>query len=68
MTATHWLHCRHVCNWVREYRMPCTVLKEMPDGRLKVVVFGDRFWAGRQDKSRVRYVSAGRVTEKSQDD
>jgi hypothetical protein len=62
-TATHRLACRHVlgCN-DREYHMPCDVLKTMPDGRLKVRVYGRLFW--REGSSRIRYVSAWRVTPK----
>lgn len=30
--------------------MDCIPLKEMPDGRLKVLVFGDRYWKGHDDK------------------
>lgn len=59
--ATHHLICYHVCRWRKKYAMRCHVLKAMPDGRLKVLVFGDRNWKGREDKSRTRYVEAGRV-------
>jgi hypothetical protein len=33
----------------------------MADGRLKVLVFGDRNWKSREHLSRIRYVEAGRV-------
>ena len=60
--ATHWLLCTHSLNRRSKihYRMPCHVMKAMGDGRLKVMVFGDRYW-GRTDQSRIRYVSADRV-------
>jgi hypothetical protein len=59
--ATHRLICRHVCRWTKTYAMPCHILKPMPDGRLKVLVFGERNWKDREHISRVRYVEAGRV-------
>jgi len=59
--ATHQLICQHVCRWTKTYAMSCHVLKTMPDGRLKVLVFGERNWKGRSHISRVRYVEAGRV-------
>lgn len=59
--ATHYLVCQHVCRWVKTYLMPCHILKGMPDGRLKVLVFGERHWRHREHIKRVRYVEAGRV-------
>ncbi|RMP33715.1 MULTISPECIES: hypothetical protein [Pseudomonas syringae group] len=59
--APHRLICQHVCRWTKTYTMPCQVLKTMPDGRLKVLVFGDRYWKGREHVQRVRDVEAGRV-------
>lgn len=41
--------------------MPCVLLKTMPDGRVKIRVFGDRDWKNTQHLSRIRYVSANRV-------
>ncbi|RMR11244.1 hypothetical protein ALP90_200168 [Pseudomonas amygdali pv. ulmi] len=61
--ATHQLICQHVCRWTKNYVMPCHVLKTMPDGRLKVLVFGDRNWKGREHISRIRYVEAYKVKE-----
>lgn len=60
--ATHRLLCRHVCRWTKEYTMRCHVLKKMADGRLKLLVFGERNWKNTEHVSRVRYVEAGRVT------
>ncbi|KPW63139.1 hypothetical protein ALO80_200027 [Pseudomonas caricapapayae] len=59
--APHRLICQHVCRWTKTYTMPCHVIKAMPDGRLKVLVYGDRYWKGREHVQRVRYVEAGRV-------
>lgn len=58
--ATHWLRCRHVCNWVKEYDMPCIFLKMTRGGNAKVRVFGDRH-RGRRDLSRIRYVDPNRI-------
>ena len=64
--VTHVLHCRH-CVSARncmEYNMDCIVLKEMPNRRLKIVVFGDRYWKDRPDNPRIRYVYDFNVSEK----
>lgn len=59
--ATHHLVCQHVCRWTKTYLMKCHVLKTMPDGRLKVLVFGDRNCKDRDHLSRIRYVEADRI-------
>ncbi len=59
--ATHRLICRHVLRWTKVYGMRCHVLKTMPGDRLKVLVFGERNWKGREHISRIRYVEASRV-------
>ncbi|KPZ24119.1 hypothetical protein [Pseudomonas syringae group genomosp. 3] len=41
--AQHRLICQHVCRWTKTYTMACHVLKTMPNGRVKVLVFGDRY-------------------------
>lgn len=61
VNAPYRLVCQHVCRWRKTYTMPCHILKAMPDGRLKVLVFGDRYWKGREHVQRVRYVEASRV-------
>jgi len=61
--STHWLTCRHqICRNGFDYQMPCDVLKEMPGGRVKVRVYGNRYWGG--SRSRIRYVSKYRVKER----
>jgi len=60
--ATHLLECAHAIGLNRyEYEMRCHVLKTMPDGRVKVLVFGDMYWKRGTDKSRIRYVFKHRV-------
>ena len=60
--ATHKLMCRHVIGPNgRTYYMRCHVLKTMSDGRLKLLVHGDRYWRERRDVMRVRYVEPHRV-------
>ena len=64
-TSTHLLGCRQViCRNGRTYWMHCNILKTMPDGRLKVMVFGDRDHEGYEDKKRIRYVDSWRVKPK----
>jgi hypothetical protein len=43
--------------------MPCNILKTMPDGRVKVEVFGERNWKGMEHKRSVRYVDRSRLIE-----
>ena len=55
------LRCAHAIGGNRRsYRMYCNFIKTMPDGRVKVLVFGDRF-NGHYELSRVRYVKANCV-------
>ncbi len=63
--CTHKLKCRHAIGLHgMNYTMDCIPLKEMPDGRLKVLVFGERYWKGHDEKKRIRYVDSHRVTVK----
>ncbi|MDG6423771.1 hypothetical protein QIT82_gp22 [Pseudomonas phage psageK9] len=62
--ATHRLSCVHRCKWTKYYYMPCHVIKNMPGGRVKVLVFGERNWKGREQISRIRYVEAYKVEVK----
>lgn len=62
--ATHLLHCRHaIGNGGTYYKMRCHILKTMADGRLKLRVYGERYWRHTGDKVRVRYVESSRVSE-----
>lgn len=63
--ATHLLSCVHAIGLLRmEYRMHCHVLKDMGDGRLKILVFGERNWKGKEHISRIRYVPKWRITNR----
>ena len=64
--TTHLLECyQGLCRSGYSYDMFCNVLKTMPDGRLKIRVFGDRYRGRRKlDISRIRYVAAFRVRAK----
>lgn len=64
--ATHLLACVHAIGSSRKsYMMPCHILKVMPDGRLKLRVYGERHWQDeRKDKVNVRYVPANWVRVK----
>lgn len=60
--ATHLLLCRHaVGRNGKDYVMRCHVLKTMPDGRLKLRVYGERYWKDTEHKVSVRYVEPWRV-------
>lgn len=61
--ATHNLSCRHAigrngCN----YYMKCIIIKKTKAGNLKLVVFGERNWKGKEHVKQVRYVPPERVT------
>ncbi len=61
--ATHLLQCRHaIGRGGKLYKMRCHILKAMPDGRLKVQVYGNRYWKDTDHIVGLRYVESGRVT------
>lgn len=60
--CTHKLKCSHVIGKVNyKYYMDCIPLKKMSDGRIKILVFGDRYWKGYEYKKRIRYVKPDRI-------
>jgi len=60
--ATHKLSCRHAIGLNElDYYMDCIILKEMPNNRLKILVFGERYWKYHDDKKQIRYVDKFRV-------
>lgn len=44
--------------------MRCHILKTMDDGRIKILVFGERYWKGKEHISQIRYVSKWRITKR----
>lgn len=61
--ATHWLSCSHcIGRNTTAYSMRCLPLKNMADGRVKIVVFGERYYHSRNHLQRVRYVPVTRLT------
>lgn len=72
MKYTHLLSCRQCNNGqgnqpCYEYSMPCRIIKNMGDGRVKIAVYGNRYWKKKADpksyKERIRYVDDFRVTK-----
>jgi len=61
--ATHHLMCAHAIGpkYRMEYIMRCHILKDMGDGRVKVLVFGERNWKHKEHISRIRYVLKERI-------
>jgi hypothetical protein len=57
----HFLKCTHSLNSKSKihYLMYCNVLKAMPDGRLKIKVYGERYRSIAGEK--IRYVDADQV-------
>jgi len=63
--CTHVLSCKHCMGRnCCEYRMDCIPLKEMNGGRVKILVFGDRYWKGNREKKYIRYVGSWRVKKR----
>lgn len=64
--ATHLLKCKHCVGTGRckNYTMPAIKLKTMDDGRIKLVVFGERDWKGKENVKKIRYVVSSRVSRK----
>ena len=64
--ATHKLSCRQgLCRSGIDYWMDCIILKEMPNNRLKILVFEERYWKFHDDKKQIRYVDKWRVKPNS---
>ena len=64
--STHKLSCKQgLCRGRIDYWMACIVLKEMPNNRLKILVFGERYWKRHDDKKQIRYVDKFRVKPNS---
>ena len=62
--ATHKLSCSHnISRNCYDYFMDCIVLGKTKSGKLKILVFGDRYWKGHDDKKQIRYVDSYRVKE-----
>lgn len=61
-SGKHLLACRHVIGrGVRNYNMRCDVIGETDSGSIKIRVYGERNWKGREHLSRIRYVSKNRI-------
>lgn len=64
--APYEVECIQVYNSTRKmYTMPCHILQDMGDERVKILVFGNRFKSGTEKQSRIRYVSKLKVRERS---
>jgi len=60
---THFLFCRHAVGETgKSYSMYCDIIKKMKNDRLKIRVYGSRFWPGKFGKSYIRYVDSSRVS------
>lgn len=60
--ATHDLRCSHtIGNNRMDYTMDCLILKDMGDGRVKLLVFGDRHWINRDHTKKIRYLPEWRI-------
>ena len=60
--APYILKCSHqIGKNIYKYCMRCHILNTTKSQKLKILVFGDRFWKDKEHISRVRYVSPDRV-------
>lgn len=60
--ADHRLRCHYqICRNGFDYSMPCIILNKTKSGKLKIVVFGDRYWKNKEHIKRIRYVYPYRV-------
>ena len=58
----HVLRCCHCIGRNRTYYlMYCDVVKEMPNGKVKLKVYGNRYW--RTDGFKYRYVEKRKISE-----
>jgi hypothetical protein len=62
---THYLQCSHCVGRNRNiYYMKCNILKRLPNGKLKLEVFGQRDWKNKEHIKQTRYTEANRVHKK----
>jgi len=62
--ATHLLSCIHAFGKTeKHYTMRCHLLKEMSGDRVKIQVYGERYWANKEGVVRTRYVDKSRVKQ-----
>lgn len=58
----HILKCRHCIGKNRKhYAMYCDVIKEMSDGRVKIKVYGNRYW--HTNNFKYRYVEKRKISK-----
>lgn len=63
--ATHFLTCRHcIGRKCKEYKMECIPLAVGKNGKIKVLVFGERNWKEKEHIKKVRWVDKDRVIKK----
>ena len=55
--TTHKLRCKHkIGKYTRVYYMDCIILKKLQNNRLKLLVFGNRYFKNTDRIKRIRYV------------
>ena len=60
--ATHKLRCRHqIGRNGFDYFMPCIPLSKTKSGKIKILVFGERYWKYKEYLKSIRYVWAYRI-------
>lgn len=61
--AKHNLSCKHVLGPnVHYYTMKCLILKTTKKDKLKIIVFGERYWKNTEHIKHLRYVDKWRVS------
>lgn len=60
--CTHKLICKHcIGSHCSEYYMKCLILSTTKSGNVKVLVFGERNWRGKDHIKNIRYVHESRI-------
>jgi len=65
---THYLQCRHCIgsDRCRVYYMKCILLDITKSGKIKIAVFGERNWKGREYIKRIRYANSSSIFNKNE--
>jgi len=55
--STHYLKCRHqIGRNGFDYLMKCIVIGKTKSRKIKIIVFGNRYWKGYKHIKRIRYI------------
>lgn len=65
LDATHLLMCKHCIGTnCMAYDMHCIPISKTKAGKIKILVFGERNWKGKDHIKNIRYVNPSKVIKK----